>query len=381
MRQEKHREVGQQAGRRRYSSRPHLKNKGNRYVLHKRKTRKLVELLALWVVALAIFAAGVLSVSGFHFFPLSTPNPSPQVQNTPPTPIFRVDGVVITDTQWHQAVQSAFSALVSAGQFSGGSQTASEIINTQAMHTILDPIATQEIVKELGLPTNVAVLYHQWLSESSAQEQQSAQENLNNLNYQQQKAQEQLKKDIVAHFTTLPAPTVGEVHIYYVQHISAFARTAPQIHVQQIVTPSLQTAQQAANQLKQGTPFSTVEASNDVSGAYYTAQGGDLGWITLGPGFPPEWTAQVRLLQPGQITAPFLVDSNYYIVKCIEGPDYDPWPFNQVQQQARANLISEQLDAAFAHILVQHEGSMNIDLLDPQFGSILQSFAAVLKKG
>lgn len=144
---------------------------------------------------------------------------------------------------------------------------------------------------------------------------------------------------------------------------------------------SLQTAQQAANQLKQGTPFSIVEASYDISGAYYTVHGGDLGWITLGPGFPPEWTAHVVSLQPGQLTAPFLVDSNYYIVKCIEGPDYEPWPFSQVREQARADLVSAQLNTAFAHILAQQERSMSIVLLDPQFGPILQSFADILKKG
>lgn len=212
MRQVKRRKAGQRADGRRYSS-YQLKHKGKRYT-HKRRTRKLVELFALWIVALAIFAVGLSSVSGFHFFSLSASNPSPQVRSTPSTPIFQVDGVVITDTQWHQAVQAAFSALVSSGQFSEGSQADNEIINTQAMHTILDPIATQEIVKEFGLPTNVAVLYHQWLSESSSREQQTAQENLNNPNDQQQKAQEQLKKDIVVRFTTFPMPTVSEVHTY-----------------------------------------------------------------------------------------------------------------------------------------------------------------------
>lgn len=383
MQQEKQRTSGQQVGGRRYSSRPDLKSKGHRYTLHNRKTRLIVKLFALWIVALAIFAAGLSSVSGFHFLTLSGPNFSPQTENTPsstaPSPIFRVDGILITDTQWHQAVQSALSALVSSSQFLGGSQTDSKVINTQAMHSILDPLATQEIVKELGLPTNVDVLYHQWLAQASSQEQQTAQENLNNLNYQQQIAQEQLKKDIVTHFTTLPTPTASDVYTYYVQHVSQFARIAPQMHIQQIVVTSLQMAEQVINQLKQGTSFSTVEASYDVSGAYYTAHGGDLGWITLGAGFPPEWTAHALLLQEGQIGAPFLVDGKYYIVKCIEGPNYEPWPFSQVQEQARADLASEQLNTAFAHILAQQERAMDIVLLDQRYGPILQDFADALK--
>ena len=384
MHQKRQRQSGQKTKGKRSSSRPGLKSKKNRYFPHSRKTRTIVGLFVLWIVALVIFAAGLSSALGFHFFTLSDQNFSSQVKNTPsstaPAPIFRVDGMLITDTQWHQAVQFAFSALVSSGQFPGGSQADSEVINAQAMHSILDPLATQEIVKALGLPTDVDALYHQWLTQASAQEQQTAQANLNNLNYQQQKAQEQLKKDIVTHFITLPTPTVSDVYTYYVQHASQFARIAPQMHVQQIVVASQQTAEQVVNQLKQGTPFSTVEASYDVSGAYYIAHGGDLGWITLGgSGFPPEWTAHTLLLQAGQIGAPFLVDDKYYIVKCIEGPDYEPWSFSQVQEQARADLLSEQLNSAFAHILAQHERAMNIVLLDQRYAPILQNFAEVLK--
>lgn len=387
MHRKKQRKSGQQADGRRHSSRPHLKSKGNRYTLHSRRTRAIVELFVLWIVALAMFAAGLSAVLGFHFSMLSNPNPniSPQVENslpsTAPSPIFRVDGILITDTQWHQAVQSAFSALVSSSQFLGGSSADSEVINTLAMHAILDPLAIQEIVKELGLPASVNVLYHQWLAQASSQELQIAQENLNNPSYQQQKAQEQLKKDIVAHFTTLPMPSTGDVYTYYVQHILHFARIAPQMYVQQIVVDSLQIAEQVVNQLKQGTPFSSVEASYDVSGAYYTAHGGDLGWITLGgSGFPPEWTAHVLLLQAGQVGAPFLVDGKYYIVKCIDGPNYDPWPFSQVQGLARAELVSAQVDTAFAHILAQQERAMHIVLLDQRYGLILQNFADALKK-
>lgn len=345
----------------------------------------MVRVGALWIVALAIFAAGVLSASGFHFLALSGPDVSSQSEDTPaatvPAPILRVDGVLITDAQWHQAVQSAFSSLVSSSPFPGGHQADSEVINVKAMHSILDPIAVQEIVKEIGLPTNVDVLYHQWLAQASAQEQQTTQANLNNPTYQQQVAQVQLKKDIVTHFITLPTPAVSDIYTYYVQHPSQFARIAPQMHVQQIVVNSQQAAEQVINQLAQGIPFSVVEASYDVSGAYYKTHGGDLGWITLGgSAFPPEWTAHTLLLQTGQVGAPFLVDGKYYIVKCIEGPDYEPWPFNQIQEQARAALASEQLNTAFAHILAQHERTMDIVLLDRRYVPILQNFAGALEK-
>lgn len=386
MHQKKQRKSDQQADGKRSSSCPGLKSKRNRYILYRRKTRTIVGLYALWIVALAIFVAGLSSASGFHFFTLSGSKSSPQVENsspsTAPSPIFRVDGILIADSQWHQAVQSAFSTLVSSPQFPGGSQTDSEVINTKAMHLILDPLAMQEIVKELGLPTSVNVLFHQWLAQASSQEQQIAQANLNNLNYQQQKAQEQLKRDIVIHFTTFPMPTAKEIYTYYVQHPSYFARIAPQMHVQQLVVNSRQMAEQAVSQLEQGTLFSVVEASYDVSGAYYTAHEGDLGWITLGgSGFPPEWTANVLLLQTGQVGTPFLVDGKYYIVKCIEGPNYEPWPFSLVQEQARADLVSERLNTAFAHFLAQHESSMKIVLLDQRYAPILQNFVNALKQG
>jgi parvulin-like peptidyl-prolyl isomerase len=336
------------------------------------------------MVALIVFSVGLSSMLGFRFSVPLPSNVAPQATDTPmptvPSPIFRIDNTLVTDVQWHQAVQSAFSSLVSSSQFPGGSSTDSQIINAQAMHSIVDPLATREIAEILGLSTNVGDLYKQWLAQASSQERQTVQANQNDPGYQQQKAQAQLEKEIVARFVNLPVPTASDVYTYYQQHIADFARSAPQVHVQQIVVNSQQAAQQVIAQLQQGVPFATVEATYDVSSAYYTAHGGDLGWVTLGGwGFPPEWTAHVSELQAGQVGAPFLVDGKYYIVKCIERSASDPRPFSQVQGQVHDALVSTQIHVAFVHILAQHESSMHIMLLDQRYSAVLQDFTEALR--
>ncbi len=112
-----------------------------------------------------------------------------------------------------------------------------------------------------------------------------------------------------------------------------------------------------------------------MSGAYYKARGEDLGWISLNNfGYPLQWAGQVSSLRAGQTGAPFLVDGRYYIVRCLEGPDYEPWPLNEVQDQVKADLMGDQLHAAFAHILAQQEQHMSIVLLDQRYGMVLQNF-------
>jgi parvulin-like peptidyl-prolyl isomerase len=335
-------------------------------------------------VALGVFALGFSSVTQPRFPVVSKQNVLAQQSNNPisitPTAshtIFLVDGITITDAQWHDAVKSAFEVRASTGQYQGGTQTDTVAINTQAMHTVLDPIAEQEIIKELGLTTNLDALYQQWLIHASPQEKQTAQQSQDNMNYKQQIAQEQLLKNIVVRLAALPSPGLNDVYTYYLQHSAKYARTAPQMHLQQIVVTSPQAVQDVVNQLNQGISFSTVEAAYDVSGSFYHAQGGDLGWIAVGgSGYPPEWSFHVIGLKAGQVGVPFQVDNRYFIVKCLEGPDYEPWPFSQVQDQAKHDWALEQLNNAFAHILSQKERSMHITLLDPRYGEVLQQFQA-----
>ncbi|HLQ29719.1 MAG TPA: peptidyl-prolyl cis-trans isomerase [Ktedonobacteraceae bacterium] len=349
----------------------------------KRNSRTTMQLFALWIIALVVFALGLSSVVRPLLPVVAGQNFSMQQNNgsvsTPPHAIFRADGMSITDTQWHNAVQSAFEARASSGQYLGGTQADTIVINTQSMHTVLDPIAEQEVIKELGLTTDSDVLYQQWFAQASPKERQTAQLSQGNVSYKQQIAQEQLEKNIASRLAALPSLSAGDVYLYYQQHLAQFARTAPQMHLQQIVVTSPQMAQQVVDQLHQGIPFSTVEATYDVSGPFYRAHGGDLGWISVGgSGEPPEWGANVLLLKAGQVGVPFQVSGRYYIVKCIEGPDYQPWSFSQVQDQVRRDLMLEQLNDTFTHILLQKEKKMCIVLLDPQYGVPLQQFEAVL---
>src|SRR5713226_10681694 len=86
----------------------------------KRNSRTTMQLFALWIIALVVFALGLSSVVRPLLPVVAGQNFSMQQNNgsvsTPPHAIFRADGMSITDTQWHNAVQSAFEARASSGQ-------------------------------------------------------------------------------------------------------------------------------------------------------------------------------------------------------------------------------------------------------------------------
>lgn len=339
----------------------------------------------LWAVAIATLLLGCHSLTDGSFsLPVQSASASIPASPGPaePThPILQVNMTTMTSDQWHSAVQAAFSARASSGDYQGGTQADNLAINIAALHGLLDPLALTSLAESLGISTDTNALYQEWLKEASPKDRETARQHENDLAFQQSIARAQLRLDVVKKAVSLPTLTPAQVYHFYLQHPEQFARSAPQMHLQQIVVSSQLVAQQIYQALTQGESFSTLEAAYDISSPFYRARGGDLGWMTLGgSAYPPEWTTHALALHPGQFAAPFSVGGLYYILKCSAGPDYQPWPFADIQEQAHQDLEQETLNTALAHLLVSRERTMSIEILDPHFAEIVQDFRVSLSQ-
>lgn len=333
----------------------------------------------LWGAALLTFLLGLRSLAG-GAIPATSITSQVVSSPEPPHAILRVNGTKLTSTQWDNAVKSAFSTRASSGEYQGGTQADNIAINTQAMHTLIDPIVQTALAQSLGISTDSSVLYQEWLSEASPQEHELAQQHENDPTFKQNQADEQLRLDVVRKVAKLSSIQPDEVYQYYLDHPEEFARSAPQMQLQQIVIKNQTQAQQIYESLMQGTSFSTLVATYDIGSPFYRNRGGDLGWVALGgSGYPPEWTAHALALRPGQFSNPFQVLGYYFILKCEAGPDYEPWPFAEVQDQAYQDLEQDRLNATFVDLLRTQEKSVQIEVLDPRFTSIVQEFKASLQ--
>jgi hypothetical protein len=339
----------------------------------------------LWAVAIATLLLGCYSLAGGSLsWPIQSagqPVLASPDSGEPNHPILRVNRVTLTSDQWHNAVQSAFSARASSGNYQGGTQADTLAINTAAMHSLLDPLALTSLAQSLGIPTDTNTLYQEWLRGASAKDRETARQHEGDLAFQQSMADAQLRFDVVKKAAPLPVITSAQAYQFYVRHPEQFARAAPQMQLQQIVVRSLSLAQQIYQALLQGESFTSLEAAYDISSPFYRARGGDLGWVALGgSAYPPEWTAHALALRPGQIAAPFSAGGLSYILKCSAGPDYQPWPFADVQEQARQDLEQEMLQATLTHLLENEEKTMLVEVLDAHFAGIWQEFQASLSQ-
>jgi hypothetical protein len=289
-----------------------------RILSDKKIMRTIIKIGILYIASFIFLALSIRNIAKWQIHGSNIVQSSAQSNNSVIiSRIFNIDGHIVDSNEWHQAIQTAFSARASAGLYQGGNLADTYAINNTAFHLIADPIALQEIAAKEGIQTKN-------LSPDTIQ----------SLLIQQDSISFQVSD--------------SEVYQFYVTHPEQFARYAPQVHVREMVLPSSQIANGAISQLAQGASFESVESKFDINNQFYKSKGGDVGWITLGfSGFPPEWDAYaLQLTQPGQTSQPFMLVTNYYILQCIDSPDYEVAPFGtDTQERAKNDLIRSKLDS------------------------------------
>ena len=119
---------------------------------------------------------------------------------------------------------------------------------------------------------------------------------------------------------------------FYQVHPALFARSAPRIHVREIIVKDAELARNLRNQLLSGASFVELAQKYSLDPAQYRDQGGDLGWIAPGQ-MPLEWDSVAFTLTPNEISDVFSVGSSYCILQVLGGPVYDVVPYKDVAAQ------------------------------------------------
>lgn len=291
--------------------------------------------------------------------------------------MMRIGGVVVTLGQWHDAVQNAFASETASGRYINQTTTEDTIINSTAMHSLIDPIAMSELAHQYGLPSDAHTLYMQWLAQASPQDKSAAQQQGNTESFIQAKAQVQLRTELLQRLVPAPTVTENDAYQFYLNNPQLFSRTDVQLHVRQIVVATNGDAQKILSKLQQGVAFVDLIRQYSVDTAFNRAAGGDLGWLGA-QAMPPQWVAYALTLQQGQISAPFQLWGKYYILQGIDAPDYQPWPYPAIRSQVYSADAANQSSLAFAHILAQTERSITIQVIDQRFAPVVAAFRASL---
>jgi foldase protein PrsA len=134
-----------------------------------------------------------------------------------------------------------------------------------------------------------------------------------------------------------------ELKSYYEENKSLF--TIPtSYHVSQIVVGTLEEAEQAIKELKNGSNFSTLAMEKSID-EFSAAQGGDIGFIRAeDESVNPNYIDALEALKPGEWSKPIQIENGYAIAllhEKIEGKDYS---FNEVKSDIRRLIALEQME-------------------------------------
>ncbi len=125
------------------------------------------------------------------------------------------------------------------------------------------------------------------------------------------------------------------------QIINSVPATADEVHAQQILVQTEETASMILTQLKAGADFATTAITYDPT------TGGDLGWFPQGYLLQPEVETAAFALQPGQYSEVIKSAIGFHIVYVIErDPQHELTP--DARRVLQEKKLSEWLDAAKA---------------------------------
>ena len=130
----------------------------------------------------------------------------------------------------------------------------------------------------------------------------------------------------------------------YYNHNSSLYSIPISYHLSQIVVKTESEAKQAFEELKQGSPFSTLamERSIDENSA---SEGGDIGYVHEGGDrFNSDLFKEISQLEPGEWSEPIETAEGYAIVllhEKIQGKDYS---FEEVREEIRRQIALDQME-------------------------------------
>lgn len=137
----------------------------------------------------------------------------------------------------------------------------------------------------------------------------------------------------------------SELKDYYEKNVSLYS-IPNSYHLSQIIVKNKVEAEQALNELSQGSEFAALAMERSVD-EYSANQGGDIGYIREDDGrFSSNFMNRVRELEPGEWSTSIETTDGFAIVflhKAIEGRKYS---FQEVKGEIRRQIALDQIEGA-----------------------------------
>ncbi|HEX2572852.1 MAG TPA: peptidylprolyl isomerase [Polyangia bacterium] len=89
---------------------------------------------------------------------------------------------------------------------------------------------------------------------------------------------------------------------------------------------------------------------------------GDLGWVSEKDGLPEKFAEVVFAMDVGEVRGPIRTDRGFEVVQLLERKDSDARPFDEVKEQIRQQLSSQQLEKQTQSWLMDLRKKAHVDL-------------------
>nr|WP_199798443.1 peptidylprolyl isomerase [Clostridium fermenticellae] len=255
-------------------------------------------------------------------------------------------------------------------------QSALKTQRDQVLDTMITEKVMEQKAKELNImpsdskiksevKTQIDTLKKQQFSgdqtkfDEALKQQNLTQETLNNLFYQQVKAQD-VYNNLSNNVTKNLKITDKQVEDYYNKNKYKYAESTDKTHLEHILVKTEDEAKKVKTRLDKGEDFAKV--AKDVSQDTATkSKGGDLGYVNyVDSGMDADFMAAAIKLKEGQVSDPVKTQFGYHIIKCVDKKEYPVKKLSAVKDQIRKELEDEQKQTTIKQKLTEWQKAAKI---------------------
>jgi foldase protein PrsA len=208
---------------------------------------------------------------------------------------------------------------------------------------VLKEMVDQKVIEEMAAKYKIKIT-----NQDVEREYRMLQATYNSLSKQSVKNEEKWKEQIRSNLLLEELLTKDvkvsndELRNYYKKNKELF-HVPPAFHLSHIVVSTEEEADQALQELAQGSDFSTLAMERSIE-EFSANEGGDIGYLSEeDERYPVQYIQIAKELKKGAYSMPIKVDQGYAIIKLegkINGKKYS---FEEVKEQIRRQIALEQM--------------------------------------
>jgi foldase protein PrsA len=208
---------------------------------------------------------------------------------------------------------------------------------------VLKEMVDQKVIEEMAAKYKIKIT-----NQDVEREYRMLQATYNSLSKQSVKNEEKWKEQIRSNLLLEELLTKDvkvsndELRNYYKKNKELF-HVPPAFHLSHIVVSTEEEANQALQELTQGSDFSTLAMERSIE-EFSANEGGDIGYLSEeDERYPVQYIQIAKELKKGAYSMPIKVDQGYAIIKLegkINGKKYS---FEEVKEQIRRQIALEQM--------------------------------------